>query len=70
MKSLRRMTGRTRRDRIANVRRDRGKCRVKDIVDWIQERRQLWNDHVDSMDDDGLVKRARDNLSKYKRRIR
>lgn len=54
------MMGRTRRDRITNV-NIRETWHVADTVEWIQERRQVWNDRVDKMDDDRLVKTAGDS---------
>ena len=32
---------------------------VTDLINWVEERRQLWNCHVDRMDNNRLVKRTR-----------
>lgn len=35
----------------------------------VEEKRQLWYDHVERMDDDRLIKKARGNHPKGRRRI-
>jgi hypothetical protein len=60
MKTLRAINGKAFRDRI---RRDqlRQLSGIKDIIKWANVRRKEWDGHVERMEDNRLVKIARDN---------
>lgn len=58
MKILRSITGKTLRDRIRSE-DIRTTCETQDVVRWVRQRRRNWNEHVTRMDNDRIVKIAR-----------
>lgn len=68
MKILRRIDGKTLRDRTRS--QDiRNKYNVTNINEWIKMRRIKWNEHIDRMTTDRIVKIARDQLPNGRRSI-
>ncbi|KAK9887098.1 hypothetical protein WA026_020042 [Henosepilachna vigintioctopunctata] len=68
MKVLRRITGKTllNRERSENV---RNMCKVDSINDWVLNRKQEWNDHINRMDDRRIVRIARDKYPLGRRSV-
>lgn len=58
MKTLRRIVGKTRIDRVRNE-EVRDTCGVEDISEWVKKRRRQWDEHVERMGEDRIVKRAK-----------
>ncbi|KAF2895223.1 hypothetical protein ILUMI_10946 [Ignelater luminosus] len=61
MKILRRITNKTLRDRIPNdeIRRT---CQIIPTEEWISRRKQEWNEYIEKMNQDRLVKMARNKI--------
>lgn len=66
MKTLRTIAGKTLRDRIPNT-EIREMCEVQDVVRWGRQRRRGWNQHINRMSGDRLVKISRDGNPPGKR---
>jgi hypothetical protein len=66
MKTLRRITNKTKRDRMRND-RIRESCEIQNITSWVQRRITEWNEHISRMADDRLVKEVRDGIPEEKR---
>ncbi|XP_057666772.1 uncharacterized protein LOC130900278 [Diorhabda carinulata] len=58
MKVLRRIARKTLldRERSENIR----KCKIYDVNEWVLSRKKEWNEHISRMDNNRLVKIARD----------
>ena len=61
MKIARRIAGKTLMDRIRsdNIRQT---CGIDKINDWILDRKKKWNEHIDRMTEERIVKITRDKL--------
>ena len=59
MKILRRISGKTLMDRERNE-NIRQMCKTESINDWVLKRKQEWNQHINRMGEDRLVRIARD----------
>ena len=59
MKVVRKIAGKKLTDRVRseNIRR---MCGIKHIKDWVLKRKQEWNEHINRMDENRLVRTARD----------
>lgn len=68
MKTLRKIINKTRRDRVRNeeVRRI---CDIKPITDWVDHRRTEWDKHISRMEQDRIVRMARDKSPQGRRSI-
>ena len=58
MKTLRRITNKTKWDRARND-RIRESCEIQNITSWVQRRRTEWREHISRMADDLLVRKVR-----------
>lgn len=68
MRVLRKITNKTLRDKEPNI-NIRQTCQIDIISDWVRERRKKWNDHIDRMEEDRLVKVTRDRRPEGRRRV-
>ena len=61
MKVLRKIVGKTKRDRIRSqqIRESYG---IQPTNEWLERRRREWDEHVTRMDAERLVKISRDNI--------
>lgn len=66
MRILRTICGKTLLDRIRNE-TIRTECETEDIVRWTRKRRRMWNEHINRMTDDRLVKIARNGKPETRR---
>jgi len=66
MKTLRRITNKTKWDRARND-RIRESCEIQNITSWVQRRRTEWSEHISRMADDRLVRKVRDGIPEGKR---
>ena len=66
MKTLRRITNKTRMDKIRNE-RIRETCGIQNITSWVQRRRTEWSMHISRMAEDRLVRRVHDGIPEGKR---
>ena len=66
MKTLRRITNKTKWDR---ARKDMvgESCEIQNIISWVQRRRTEWSEHISRMADDRLVRKVRDGIPEGKR---
>ena len=53
-------------DRVSNA-EIRETCGIQHVDEWVCRRRKEWNDHVERMGPDSLVRKARDGLPKGRR---
>jgi hypothetical protein len=68
MKFLRKIIGKTRRDRISNENIGQT-CNIQNIADWITRRRYEWNEHITRMNPQRIVRQARDNHPRTRRSV-
>ena len=66
MNILRKIVGKTRRDRVRNE-NIRQQLEIEKIGEWVERRRNEWNAHISRMATDRLVRTARDNIPDGKR---
>jgi hypothetical protein len=66
MKVLRKIIGKTRRERISNE-NIRQTCNIQNNADWITRRRHEWNEHITRMNTQIIVRQARDNHPRTRR---
>ncbi|XP_044745133.1 uncharacterized protein LOC123306997 [Coccinella septempunctata] len=68
MRVLRRITGKTLRDRerSENIRRE---CKTENINEWVRGRKVEWNRHIGRMTEDRLVRIARDKSPSGRRSV-
>jgi hypothetical protein len=66
MKTLRRITNKTKWDRMRNDRIIKS-CEIQNIISWVQRRRTEWNEHISRMADNQIVKKVRDRIPEGKR---
>jgi hypothetical protein len=66
METLRRITNKTKWDRMRND-RIRESCEIQNITSWVQRRRTEWNEHITRMADGRLVKKVRGGMPEGKR---
>ena len=66
MKTPRRITNKTKWDRVRND-RIRELCEIQNITSWVQRRRTEWSEHISRMADDRLVKKVHDEIPAGKR---
>ena len=62
MKVLIKIVGKT---KIGRIRSQiiRESCGIQPIKEWVKRRRREWDEHATRMDDEGLVKTSKDNMS-------
>jgi len=66
MKTMRRITNKTKWDRARND-RIRESYEIQNITSWVQRRRTEWSEHISRMADDRLVRKVRDGIPGGKR---
>ena len=66
MKTLRRITNKTRMDKMRNE-RIWEICGIQNITSWVQRRRTEWSMHILRMAEDRLVRRVHDGIPEGKR---
>ena len=66
MKTLRRITNKTRMDKMRNE-RIRETCGIQNITSWVQRGRTEWSMHISRMAEDRLVRRVHDGIPEEKR---
>ena len=66
MKTLRRITNKTKWDRTRKD-RIRESCEIQNITSWVQRRRTEWSEHTSRMADHRLVSKVRDGIPEGKR---
>jgi hypothetical protein len=69
IKVLRKIIGKTRRDRISNE-YIRQTCNIRNIANWITRRRHKWNEHITRMNPQIIVRQAPDNHPRTRRSVR
>ena len=68
MKTLRRITNKTKWDRARND-KIRESCEIQNITSWVQRRRTEWSEHISRMTDDRLVRKVGDGIREGKRNL-
>jgi len=66
MKTLRRITNKTKWDRTRND-RIRESCEIQNITLWVQRRRNEWSEHISRTADDRLVRKVRGRIPEERR---
>lgn len=66
MKTLRKIVGKTRLDKIKNA-DIRNQCQIQEIGEWVETRRSQWAAHVSRMPEDRMTRIVRDSIPVGKR---